>query len=820
MRLAFLIVGMLVACGPALASPDTLPLRRTVVPRAFTSEDGLPQAGVTSLLQTRDGYLWIGTFGGLARFDGQEFTIFRNLPALDAGTANAGDAQRQGPSSDRILALFEDDQARLWIGTQDAGLSVLEDGRFRHLPLCGGTCGVGGILQAADRTIWFTTSAGLHVLAPGGQRATRFLPPGPSGYDHLLAEGSDGRIYIGGHGLHVVAGRELQAIALPENAREVSILKQDGETLLVGTERSLYRYRPADGSWTPMGVQHPGYATQDADGRWWVTQGGWDVVREDDAGAWHTVPELSGQGISSLARDDEGNLWLGSSSKGLLRVRTSLFGLLSAPDLEDGVSGRAVIADGQGGLWFGVACGDIHHWRQDGSMQAVPVQQALGNDCVYNLLLDRAGVLWAGTVSGTLARIAGGEVRRVAAWPGVQSVNIAQDNDGRYFINRQLSTYRVAIDDAGRMTGRHRIAALDGMGINRVVPAMHGGNWFVGDHGVLRVVGDKVVERWTPREGLSSRFARALYEDKATGVLWIGTYGGGLNRIRNGQVRHYTSRSGLMEDTVSCILPDDRGRLWLGGNLGVTLLTAPREANAAIESIGYGGSDGLVPFEVNGGASSPCHRDARGRMWFSLVEGFAVIDPADVGDAQPPVLRPHIEQVGVAGELREAGASTLTLQPFARNLEIHYTAINLSRPKETRFRFRLSGFDRDWVEAGKNRSILYPSIPWGEHLFEVQARTAGGRWSPVPAKLTIVHPQPWYLRPWIWTLATLMGLLVLVGSTQLDERRERPKGGAAKRWVQRTGRSVLPRALRISLWRAMRRGRLRTPAAAPKAVRP
>jgi ligand-binding sensor domain-containing protein len=821
MRLAFLIVGMLMACGPALASSSPVQLRHMLVPKAFTSDDGLPQAGVTTILQTRDGYLWVGTFGGLARFDGQAFTIFRDMPAQDSDSSNADEARHEGPSSDRILALHEDDQARLWIGTQDAGLSVFEQGTFRHLPLCGGTCGVGGILQATDRTIWFTSSAGIYTLAPGKQQAVRFHPSGPAGYDQLLVEGSDGRIYIGGHGgFHVVVGRELRTLPLPDGAKEINTLERDGETLLVGTEHNLYRYRVADGSWVPLGVEHPGYATQDADGKWWVVQGAWDVVREDDAGEWHKVPELSGLGISSLARDDEGNLWIGSASKGLLRVRASLFGLLSAPNLDNGVSGRAVIADGHGGLWFGVACGDIHHWQQDDSMQKLPVQQALGNDCVYNLLLDRAGVLWAGTVSGTLARIAGSEVRRVSTWPGVQSVNISQDDEGRYFVNMQLSTYRMEIDAGGRITGRHRIEALDGMGINRVVPALRGGNWFVGDHGVLRVVGDKVVEQWTPREGLSSRFARSLYEDKATGVLWIGTYGGGLNRIRNGQVRHYTSRNGLMEDTVSCILPDDRGRLWLGGNLGVTLLTAPREAAAAIESIGYGGSDGLVPFEVNGGASSPCHRDARGRMWFSLVEGFAVVDPADVRDVQPPALRPYIEQVGVAGATQEITGSTLTLQPFARNLEIHYTAINLSRPKETSFRFRLSGFDRDWVEAGQNRSILYPSIPWGEHLFEVQARTAGGRWSPVPASLTIIHPQPWYLRPWIWTLATLMGLMVLVGSTQLEERHQRPKRGVAARWAWRAGRSMLPRALRISLWRAMGRGRPRQPAVSPKADRP
>lgn len=772
MRLILLIVGLLAASGAAWGSGTVQP-RYTLVPRAFTSDDGLPQAGVTSILQTRDGYLWVGTFGGLARFDGQSFHTFRDIPAQSS--ADPDDGRREGPSSNRILTLYEDDRSRLWIGTQDAGLSVFEQGSFRHLPMCGGICGIGRILQSADGTVWITSSAGIYTLGADDDSVVRLHASSHAGHNQLLAEGSDGRLYIGGGiGLQVLVGRVLQSIPLPDGAGVVHILQRDGDALLVGTEDRLYRYHVADGSWDPLGVQHPGHATRDADGRWWVTQGTWELMYEDDAGAWNKVQELSDLGVSSLARDDEGNLWLGTASKGLLRVRSSIFGLLSAPQLgREAVAGRAVIGDGRGGVWLGVACGDLQHLREDGDMQALPIAQAVGNDCVYNLMRDRAGVLWAGTVSGALARISGDTTRLVDAWPGAQSVNISEAGDGSYFVNKQLSTERMEIDADGRITARHPIRSVDGMGINRVIPALRGGHWFIGDHGVLRLVDDKVVERWTPKEGLSSRFARAIHEDSDTGVLWVGTYGGGLNRIQAGKVQHYTSRNGLLEDTVSCILPDDRGRLWLAGNLGVTLLTAPDDAADTIQSIGYGQNDGLVPFEINGGASSPCHRDTRGRLWFSMVEGFAVLDPSGVHDMQPPTLRAYIEQAGTGGEARQVADASMTLQPFARNLEIRFTAINLSRPKDTFFRFRLSGFDSDWVAAGQNRSVLYPSIPWGEHVFEVQARTAGGEWSAIPAKLRIVHPQPWYMRPWIWTFATLIGLLVLVGSTRLESGRNR-----------------------------------------------
>lgn len=764
MRLVLLIIGLLMACGPAPAASTVQP-GRVRVPSIFTSDDGLPQSGVNAVVQTRDGYLWVGTFGGLARFDGQTFTVFRNLPAN--GEPGSERRRQASPASDRILALYEDDRARLWIGTQDAGLSVFEYGAFRHLPMCDGTCQISGILQGADGTLWFAGSGGVYRMPADAQRAALFQPPGTSGYDYL-AEDGDGRIYVAGHGgLDVVDGNKLRAIRLPDGGSKVRALKRDGDALLVGTEYRLYRYRPADGTWIPLGLEQPGYVTQDADGRWWVSQGTWSVMRESDTGKWEEVHELDGIGITTLSHDDEGNLWIGTASKGLLRLRKPMFRQMSAPQLDTAEAGRAVIGDGRGGLWFGLSCGALRHWHNDGSMQTFPIQLGVGNDCVSSLLLDNAGVLWVGTASGALARIKEGELKLVSTWPGAQSVNIWQDAEGRYLASVWRSTYVLDIDVEGHLVGKEKIAVLEGMRINDVQASVRGGSWFIGDQGVLRMAGDEVVERWTPREGLSSRFARALYEDK-TNTLWVGTYGGGLDRIRNGRIHRYTSNNGLSDDTVSCILADDRGRLWLGGNLGVTVLPRPDRAAGTIESLGFGASDGLVPSEINGGNSSSCLRDAKGRLWFSLVEGFAVLDPEEAPDVRPAALRPHIEQVAIAGSEQEITDAAATLRSFVRNLEVHYTAINLSRPAETRFRFRLSGFDRDWVEAGRNRSILYPTIPWGEHLFEVQARTAGGPWSPVPAQLRIVHPQPWYLRPWIWTLASLMGLVVLVGSTRLE----------------------------------------------------
>ncbi|MCF7221633.1 ligand-binding sensor domain-containing protein [Marilutibacter chinensis] len=767
-----LALGLLAACGLAQASYPVKPDHR-LSPKVFTGDDGLPQSGVSALVQTRDGYLWVGTFGGLARFDGRTFTTFRGRPSPGDGR-DAGRGQTGGPASDRILVLFEDDADRLWIGTEDAGLSVYERGAFRHLPVCAGTCQINDILQGTDGAIWVASKAGLFKLDPEDLGVVWSESPVRAGYDRLASDG-EGRIHVGGYGgFHIVdEGRlqRLQRLRLPGEDRAVRLLESSGDSLLVGTEKELYRYDPAHRRWQALGVDRPTYAAQDDDGLWWVAQLSGRFVRQDAAGAWKDVPELSGMGVISLAWDDEGDLWAGSGSKGLLRTRKPLFGVLSSAQLGTNMAGRAVVADGDGGLWFGSACGGVHHWSHEGHMRALTLEKVLGSGCVTSLLLDRNGWLWAGSAEGGLARIAGDEPEFVATWPTLEPVNIWQREDGSYLVSSGRSMYVIAVDAEGGIVGSRRIDALQGMRINSVVAAARGGTWFVGDHGVLRMRDGEIVERWSVREGLSSRFARALYEDRDTGTLWVGTYGGGLNRIENGKVHHYGTANGLFDDTVSCILADQWGRLWLGGNRGVTLLPSPRDAQDEIESVGYATGDGLVPAEINGGASSTCHRDGHGWLWFSLVEGFGVIDPADVSATRAATLKPHIEHVAAAGRVLDIASPTLTLEPFTRNLEIRYTAINLSRPQETRFRFRLSGVDGDWVEAGQNRSILYPSVPWGEHVFEVQARVAGGAWSPASASLRIVHPQPWYQRMWVWTLVMLLGLLVLVGSTHLESTR-------------------------------------------------
>lgn len=741
--------------------------------RAYSSDDGLPQSHVNAIVQARDGYLWVGTFGGLARFDGTAFTLFH-------GHSRSRSGHTEAPVSDRITALFESRDGRLWIGTEDAGLSVRDRSGFRQLPACAGNCQINAILQDADGAIWAAGNAGLLKLDPVSGEVRWSEHASPVGYD-LLATDRAGMLFVGsGEGLHRLDGDALRRIDLPAGDRKVWLLERDGDSLLVGTTRELYRYAPGSGEWRPLGIAEPRSAAQASDGRWWVAQASGRVLVQDGRGGWQEAPELAVPGVANLTWDNDGNLWAGSGHNGLLKVRASLFGRVGERRLGTAMAGRAIASDGHDGLWLGSACGGLFHWDSDGRVSAVESQAVLGSSCVFSLLLDRRGALWVGTASGGLGRLQNGRLRLVEAWPSKEPVNVWQRDDGAYVLSTGASTFVLDIDADGRIVHRHPIEALQGMRINHVGKARDGGYWYVGDHGAWRLQDERVTGHWTVDDGLSSRFARALYED-AAGVLWIGTYGGGLNRIENGKIQYYDRGNGLFDDTVSCIEADRRGRLWLAGNLGVTMLPAPAQAGSSIESVRFAERDGLIPAEINGGGSTTCHRDGQGRLWFSLVSGFGVLDPAQVPTVDPVPPTSHVEYAAVNGHALDLAGPRLVLPPFSRNLEIRYTAINLGRPQETLFRFRLVGVDRDWVDAGQSRSLLYPVVPWGVHQLEVQARVVGGPWASAPAVLTIVHPQPWYQRPSIWTLVTLLGLLVLVGSGRSDG------GGAVARYFRARG---------------------------------
>lgn len=722
--------------------------------------------GVNTAVRTQDGYLWLGTFGGLYRFDGTKATRFQ--VQRPGSKASAG----SGPGSDRITALHEDGMGRLWIGTQDGGFTLYERGRFQLLPLCGGTCKVEAFVESPKHELWAATNAGLMRIDLRTLHADYMADPEPGTFSQVVM-GSDSNVYVSGYkGMGKVVGDRIQKVLPPHQATDSGWKMQAVDGALWMTEWKadgvIASFDPIAGRWQQTAIRGGPIAT--ADGHLWVNTDNGDLFRVNEGEVLERISGLPRMGVTSVVADRDGLYWV-TSKEGLWSVQVENGLLTDADDAGVPYPGRAIAEDGDGGMWLGFSCGGLRYLPPQAGAELVD-QPSLEKQCMSSLLRDQGGGLWVGTTSG-LIHLFEGKWRRIPLPPYLNSLQIWQADDGELWLGAERHTYRLIRNKQGDYALSAPVTVLEGMNIAKMRMAQRGGIWFVGDQGAFRLVEGKLVEKWTLAEGLSSRFARAIHEDR--NGIWIGTYGGGLNFIRDGKVHVYDESNGLHDNTVSCIAPDDRGRLWLAGNKGISVIPTT-DSHAWIESVPVKVSADAASFEVNGGTQTACMRDSKGRFWFSLVQGFLTLDPDEYANVEGPVPSVHITRVSSAGGTLDAANGMIKLSHRVSSVQIEYVGINLTHPDLLSFRYRLSGQSADWVYTKTGRSISYENIAWGEHVFEVQAKNQGGKWSQ-SARFLISRPAPWYQRQWLWPLVGFCSLMLLIWRTrttpQIDRHRQR-----------------------------------------------
>lgn len=744
--------------GSARAPIDGLTLHSPPVMRHYGAIEGLPQVSANVLRRTRDGFLWVGTFGGLVRFDGHRFRTFPS-DGID------------GPPSRRIVSLYEDVRQRLWIGTEDGGMSLYERGRFRQLPICGGSCMVYRV---------FSTD-GLDIRALVAGRILRVDPDTLQEMEGEAIAGNysysaqvGGQVLVGGQsGLLRFSASGVESLPLPDGHRWVTSVAGVGDSAWMTLDSGdLYRF-DAGSRWTHLrrGMPRGARVMADGAGGLYLSDDVGGTRRLSRDGAEQALDGAERLHAASLIADEDGALWIGTPGKGLWRLRPSSVALLHQTAVPD-APGRVLAPDGAGGMWLAMGCTSLWHLDAEGRQTAWPVEARIGKGCIHSLLHDRAtGALWIGSTDGELARLAGGRVEQVARWPQSNQVGIWKSGDGGLWVANLGGVGRLRLD--GDDVQVERIRELTGMDVKRIVDARAGGVWVVGDRGLFRVADGTVVERWTSAEGLGARYFRAIHEDE-DGVLWLGSYGHGLIRIEGGRIRQYTEADGLFDDTVSCILPGADGRLWLAGNRGIGVLDRHIGANGPV-MVTLTTDDGLDPSEHNGSAVPPCADDGAGHLWFAMMIGFARVTPADLSDRIGiTVPAPYIDRATLAQQVLDV-FGPVELGANAVNLMIHFGAVDLVNPENVRYRYRVAGTggpDAGWIDAGDNHSVLLPALPWGRFAFEVQARELGGPWSR-SAVLRLHRPQPWYRYQWVWMAGSLASLLVLLWMT-----RERPASSA------------------------------------------
>jgi signal transduction histidine kinase/ligand-binding sensor domain-containing protein len=767
----FALVFALVSTGflSATAAPNYLA-------RIWQVEQGLPQNKVTSVLQARDGYLWVGTYNGLARFDGVNFKTFddNNTPEL---------------RSNRITSLFETADGTLWIGTENGNVSQYKDGHFVAVPLHANWSGgkIYAIIDDDAGDVWLMNEAGELARA----RDSKVLSP-PSGAVTKvvsLVREQDGTVWVDREG-------------------RVSLLKQ-GQLQPVGFEATNSEPYPYiggiaasrdGGCW----VAYNSRIQKWKDGQWVADLGaapwGWDVVANfAETSAGMLVGGTSGDGmwlffadqtntpsqrftstnglpsdwVLSLWEDREKNLWCGTGA-GLVVIRPNNLAVISPPDNWKSRPVLSVLPAPDGALWVGTEGAGLYR-LQNGGWANFNVAQGERNPYVWSLAADGAGKIWAGSWGGglfvqkdDLFDFAPGLENCLLPMPALLFVGselwIGTPAGPLRYQNGKLEKFS---EIAGETFGDVRAIALD----------KSGALWFGTAGGGLVRRENGNFRRFKKSNGLSSDFIECLHfaDD---GALWIGTFGGGLSRFKDGKFSVINQEAGLPNSVIGHIEADERGFFWMssyGGILRASEKDLNRCANgeiAIVPFLTYGINDGLPTLECSEGFQPAGGKTSDGRLWFPTAKGLVVVDPtgARINRQPPPVL---IEEIRVDDKKFAEGndVGPLKIPPGRHRIEFTYTGLSFVAPEKVRFKCRLKNVETEWTDVGAKRVATYNFIPPGNYLFQVTACNNDGVWNNTGASLKFAMLPYFWQTTWFHVLGGLATALAAGGLVWFDTRR-------------------------------------------------
>jgi signal transduction histidine kinase/ligand-binding sensor domain-containing protein/CheY-like chemotaxis protein len=753
----------------------------------WRTEDGLPQNTVPAIVRSRDGYLWAGTELGLVRFDGLRFTVFdkSNTPELKSNVVDAlledrsGDlwigtvgggltrlhagkfhtfTTKDGLANDSIHTLLEDGTGDLWAGTDGGGLNRLHHGKFSVYTTKEGLADnqVFALAQAHDGTIWIGTHDGLSRFSGRTFRNYRTRDGLPNPYIRSLYLTDQDVLWIGtyGGGLSKFEDGTFRSFTIKDGLTSNSIasINQDragnlwigttggGLTRMKGAEFSSYTSKnglPSDDVWSIY---------PDRDANLWIGTGpGGGLTRlfnRTPVIAYGTKDGLSSEITLPIFEDREGSLWIGTNGGGLNRFRNGKFSSLTTKDgLADNVI-FSVCEDHEGALWIGTRKG--LNRRKDGILTTYTKKDGLPSDAITATLTDYQGAVWIGTRAG-ISKWQHGKFKTYTTEDGLS-------ND----------VVRTIAEDR-----RHNLwIGTGGGGLDR----------FDGAH----------FEVFDSRRGLSNDVVFDVHPD-ADGTIWVGTNGGGLNLFEHGQFTAFTTRDGLPDDAVFRILEDNSGNLWMSSNRGVfrvskrALKEFAAHPNGRIPVIVYGKADGMNTIECNGAFQPAGWKGQDGRLWFPTMKGPVVVDPAKLESHDSPQ-SVMIEQVFVDGREVDPRAAAGT-PPGKGALEFRYAAPNFRSPQRVAFRYRLHGFDRNWIDAGGRPIAYYTNIPPGRYRFEVLASNGEGNWNSPSASLALELEPHYYQTYWFFCLCVFAVAATILGFHLSHEHDSRDRAKMLERSV-------------------------------------
>ncbi|MCU0427120.1 MAG: ATP-binding protein [Candidatus Kapabacteria bacterium] len=768
--------------------------------KVWQTEQGLPQNSAYTLCQTRDGYLWIGTAEGLARYDGVRFTVFdkTTTPAL---------------TSNWISSLAEGKDGRLWIGTR-LGVVCLHKGVFRNYSSEGIFPSTLVRALLLDRTggLWVgTNGSGLHYLGTESQTSVQPQTSQDSsikasirqgglanGVVLSLTQGADGAIWAGTQtsGLYRLQNGTVTRYGLQQGLPNVVVrtllADRNGRTIWLGANDGLYclqndRVTRFIGKNALIGNTSIQCLLHDRMGTLWIGLYGGGVQRLRDSvfTGFTAAQGLSNDIVQSLLQDREGSLWIGTFGGGLNRLHD---GALTTYTPKQGLSNKlvnAVLRDERGVLWAATNGGGVSCMKS-GTFTTYTTKKGLLNDVTASLM-SHNGTLWIGTVEG-LNQLQNGRFTQYTTREGLSHNSVwtmLHDSDTKNggsviwcgtqnglnrFHNGIFTHYTTANGLSNNVVLCLKKDRNEGR--NQNATDSSGALW-IGTQDGLNKLHNGVITQYTMRDGLSSNFIWAMLQE-ADGTLWLGT-SAGLNRFKNGVFTAFTTKNGMFDDLAFSIVEDDFGYFWMSCNKGIYRVRkadlnafADGGKRQRISCEVFGTADGMASAECNGGSPS-AWKDSDGCLWFATIAGVAMVNPRDLktNPVPPTVILESIKADSIELSVPQMSVDTvpneaisdksaqnaIIIPPNTEKFEFRYTATSLVVPERVRFQYMLEGYDKDWTDAGNRRVAYYNNLPRGrEYRFRVRACNNSGVWSTgfsdatMAFMLELFYYETWWFR--------------------------------------------------------------------------
>ena len=731
------------------------------ITRTWQAEQGLPQNKIMAVVRTHDGYLWLGTYNGLARFDGVRFTVFddNNTPELH---------------SSRVTSLFEAADGKLWIGTESGNVSQYKDGHFTAVPLHATWRGGKIYAITADDAgdVWLFDESGElarvrdgKVLSPQSGNVPKVLS---------LARGLDGTICVDREGVVSVLRDGQLTLEVTTNDYVQGVCAGRDGGFWIACNSGLRKWK--DGKWVAdLGAAPWGWNTLTSfiettagalaggsDGLWLIFPGQTNVPA---AHLDHTNG-LASDWVISLCEDREKNLWCGTG-EGLVLLRPSNLETVSPPDKWRSCPVLSVLPTPGGALWVGTEGAGLYR-LQNGEWTNFDSAQGIRNPFVWSLAADNEGKIWAGTWGGGLFVLNGD---RFGFPPGMSNITmpmpaLLSTHDGALWIGTPTGAARY---QNGKL---ERFNEMDGKAfgdVRAIAQDKSGALWFGTAGGGLVRLQNGNFRRFKKTDGLSSDFIECLHFGH-NNTLWIGTFGGGLDRFKDGKFSIINHKQGLPNGVIGHIESDGRGFFWMssyGGILRASEKDLDRCADGEIAEVPfltYGINDGMPTLECSEGLQPAGCKTADGRSWFATAKGLVAVDPAAVKlNPLPPPVR--IEEMRVDDREFADGydARPLKVPPGRHRIEFEYTALSFVAPEKVRFKCRLNNLETEWANAGAKRVATYNYIPPGNYLFQVIACNNDGVWNETGSSLAFEALPYFWQTTWFRFLGGVATVLAAAG---------------------------------------------------------